>query len=105
MTNFGKFKEEVEKATDVADIRRLVKHISETIDEMSEPIEWLRMRAVLYVKLDEKGHAINDYRQILKLSPDDVHAAGQLELLVTILRYSNSDIYANTNTHMDPWLE
>jgi len=105
MTTFGKFKEEADKATDKKAIQQLVKQISDSIDQLPEPIEWLRLRASLYVKLDEKGNAINDYRHILKQSPEDVHAAGQIELLITILRYNNSDIYANTNTHMDPWLE
>jgi len=105
MTALEEFKDKATVTTDKESVKQLVQQISHIIDQSSQPIEWLRLRATLWVKLDEKGYAINDYRHILKLSPEDVHAAGQLELLITILRYSNSDIYANTNTHMDPWLE
>lgn len=92
-------------AIDFTEIRNHIDQISAIIAQTEKPVELLRLRASLWVKLDEKGRAINDFREILKYLPQDVEAEGQVHLLQTILRYNNSDIYANTNTHMDPWLE
>ncbi len=65
----------------------------------------LHLRAELFVKLQQHHKAINDYNQILSKDKSDQKAIVQLEMLTTILRYNNTDIYSSTNTNMDPWME
>ncbi len=63
------------------------------------------MRAELFYKLNRYGEAINNYMKVLELNPEDKEAAGKIDIIKTILRYNNTDIYASPNTDMDPWLE
>lgn len=62
-------------------------------------------RAQLLTRLGENAKAVNDFSQILKLDPEQKYAKAQLEYLTTIIRYNNTDIYASTNTNLDPWLD
>ncbi len=62
-------------------------------------------RAELFYKLNRYGEAINDYLRVLEINPENNEAAGKIDILKTILRFHNTDIYANPNTDMDPWLE
>lgn len=88
------------------------KAILEAVDKLSEMIEsqpgneeLYFVRAELFYKLNRYGESMNDYRKVTELNPDNREAAGKIDLLRTILRYHNTDIYASTNTDMDPWLE
>lgn len=65
----------------------------------------LHERAELYTSIQNQAKAINDYVAILKINPDDRYAKTRLDMLRTIVRLSNTDIYANPNTNLDPWLE
>lgn len=49
--------------------------------------------------------SINDYITILRLNPADQEACVRLEMLRTIVKYTNTNIYANPNTNMDPWFK
>lgn len=71
----------------------------------SPDIDLLYERAKLLTQLGENTKAVNDFSKILKLDPEQKYAKAQLEYLTTIIRYNNTDIYASTNTNMDPWLE
>jgi tetratricopeptide (TPR) repeat protein len=62
-------------------------------------------RAELFYKLNRYGQAMNDYMRVLELNPSHKEAAGKIDIIKTILRYHNTDIYASPNTDMDPWLE
>ncbi len=62
-------------------------------------------RAELFFQRNDLGKAINDYNQVLKFAPLNQEAKAKIEFIKTILRYQNTDIYANPNTDMDPWLE
>ncbi len=97
--------EEADKATSKKDIENLVDKLLVLLTQYSEDAELFRLRASLWVKLDEKGKAINDYNEVLRRKPNDQEALSKILFLETILRFNNSDIYANTNTNMDPWLE
>ena len=68
-------------------------------------VELLYKRAELLIKMGDNAMAVNDFNRILKLDPEQKYAKSQLEFLTTILRFNNTDIYASTNTNMDPWLE
>jgi len=68
-------------------------------------VDLLLCRAGILTKFQQHGMAINDYSKVLEIDPDSKQAATQLDLLKTILRYTNTDIYASPNTNMDPWLE
>jgi hypothetical protein len=105
MISFQQIKDQAEKNPDPDTLRLLTDQLSSLIAQTDHPVEMLRLRASFCVKLDEKGKAINDYREILAFLPGDQHSQMQIEFLKTILRYNNTDIYANPNTNMDPWLE
>ncbi len=82
-------------------IEDITKKITNTINDIS----LLHLRSELYTKLQQHSKAINDYLSILKLDPSDKEAKVKLEMIRTIVRYTNTDIYASTNTNMDPWME
>ncbi len=63
------------------------------------------LRAELFYKLNRYGEAMNDYMRVAELNTGNKEAAGKIDIIKTILRYHNTDIYASTNTDMDPWLE
>ncbi len=82
-----------------------IKELSDMISVDVQNTDLLYERAGLYTKIQVLGKAINDYLTILGINPDDKQAKVKLEMLKTITRFSNTDIYANPNTNMDPWLE
>ena len=71
----------------------------------STDVELLHARAELFEKQQEWAKAINDYLKILSIDKNDKKARTQSEMLKTILRYNNTDIYSSPNTHYDPWFE
>ncbi len=87
------------------EIQKLIEDISKKIPKAKTDIRLLHSRAQLYTKIQEHSKAINDYITILKLEPSDKEARIKLEMLQTIVKYTNTDIYASTNTNMDPWME
>ena len=95
----------VEKVAGREDIEELITKISGLIDENKIDTGLLHLRAELYVKSQQNPKAINDYNLILSKNKSDNKAFVQLEMLTTILRYTNTDIYSSTNTNMDPWME
>jgi len=105
MSLFQEIELQAQQATDPQSLHSLIDKLSTLIAQSDESVNMLRLRAAIWVKLDEKGKAINDYRELLVLNPEDEEAATQIQFLQTILRYNNTDIYANPNTNMDPWLE
>ncbi len=82
-----------------------IQRLTEQLTKSPDDITLLEQRADLYYQTGNFGKAINDYQQILKLNPELKKIETKIDLIRTILRYSNTDIYASTNTNMDPWLE
>jgi len=94
-----------EKVSGNKEIAELIEKVSKLMDEKGADSASLHLRADLYVKMQQHHKAINDYNRILSKNKSDKKAQVQLEMLTTILRYSNTDIYSSTNTNMDPWME
>lgn len=86
-------------------ILKAVKMLDEVIKAQPGDEDLYFMRAEFFYKLNRYGEAINDYRKVLEQNPNNREAAGKIDILNTILRYHNTDIYASPNTDMDPWLE
>ncbi len=86
-------------------ILKAVKKLDEAIKAQPEGEELYFMRAEFFYKLNRYGDAINDFNKVVGINPGNKEAAGKVDLIHTILRYHNTDIYANPNTDMDPWLE
>lgn len=59
--------------------------------------------AQVYIKLNEFAKAVNLYIEILMINPEDELAITQKDFVMTILSHGRLDIYACTNTHIDPW--
>ena len=93
------------KTVRIEELEKLLKELNTLLEKEPDNVVLLEHRAVLLEKLQRYGNAINDYKKILILLPGHKQATAKIELLQTILRYSNTDIYASTNTNMDPWLE
>lgn len=93
------------KSLENKEIRAQIARISKKIGKTEKKISLLHSRAQLYTKIQEHSKAINDYLAILKLDSSDSEAKVKLDMLQTIVKYSNTDIYASTNTNMDPWME
>jgi len=86
-------------------ILKAVKMLDEAIKAQPGDEELHFMRAEFFYKLNRYGAAINGYNKAVELNPNNKEAAGKIDIIKTILRYNNTDIYANPNTNMDPWLE
>ncbi len=82
-------------------IEKLIKQLTNNPDNT----KLLHERAEIYTSLKQHGKAINDYLTILKINPKDKIADAKLDLLRSIIKYSNIDIYASPNTNMDPWMD
>jgi tetratricopeptide (TPR) repeat protein len=91
--------------TEKNDIKQELTTINENIKKNPDNIELYKKRAAIYYKLNEYGKALNDYYHILEKEPENKEVKTEIEMIKTILRYTNTDIYASTNTNMDPWLE
>jgi len=83
----------------------LINKIDKEIQNVDNKQSLLHSRAQLYTKIQEHSKAINDYIAILKADPTDKEAQVNLEMLQTIVKFVNTDIYASTNTNMDPWMD
>lgn len=102
------FKGLAEKASNTTNnkaVEELISEIDTLLEKQGFDTDLLHLRADLYIKLQQRHKAINDYNQILSKNKLDKKAIVQLEMQTTILRYNNTDIYSSTNTNMDPWLE
>jgi predicted negative regulator of RcsB-dependent stress response len=104
-SDLKKLAELAEKVSGDEEIEALIHELSSRINADSFNSGLLHLRAELYVKLQQHHKAINDYNLILSKNKSDQKARVQLEMLTTILRYNNTDIYSSTNTNMDPWME
>ena len=100
-----KLLKQFQTATGEENILKVVRKLDEAIKAQPRDEELYFMRAELFYKLNRYGEAINDYNRVVELNPESKEAAGKIDLIHTILRYHNTDIYANPNTDMDPWLE
>jgi len=87
------------------EILGLIEEITKEISQKKDSTSLLNSRAELYTKIQEHSKAINDYIAILKIEPSDKEAQVKLDMLQTIVKFVNTDIYASTNTNMDPWMD
>lgn len=96
---------QLQHTTGEENILKAVKMLDEAIKAQPDDEDFYFARAELLYKLNRYGKAINDYNKVVELNPENKEAIGKIDLIHTILRYNNTDIYANPNTDMDPWLE
>ena len=97
--------EKATKASSETVIVELINEISKWLTTYPEDIELWHARALLFEKQQKWAEAINDYMKIQGIDKDDQRARTRVEMLKTILRYKNTDIYSSPNTHYDPWFE
>jgi len=90
----------MEKKEILEQIEKLDKEVENTDNKLGV----LYLRADLYTKLQKHSNAINDYIAILDIDGSYKDAAVKLDMLKTIVKFVNTDIYASTNTNMDPWM-
>lgn len=98
----------IEKAAEASGeplIAELINEINKWLTTNTEDIELWHARALLFEKQQKWAEAINDYVKILGIDKNNQRAQTRVEMLKTILRYKNTDIYSSPNTHYDPWFE
>jgi tetratricopeptide (TPR) repeat protein len=66
-------------------------------------LEVLEKRADMYHKLNRLADSVNDFNRYLRINPNNEELLARKELVQTILKNSQLDIYGCTNTHLDPW--
>ena len=66
-------------------------------------LEVLERRADMYHKLNRLADSVNDFNRYLRINPNNEELEARKELVQTILKNSQLDIYGCTNTHLDPW--
>jgi Flp pilus assembly protein TadD len=79
--------------------------INQKLNENSQNTEFMFYKALLYQKTGEFANAINLYNKLLEIEPNNKEAQINIEMMQTIFRHSNKDIFACTNLHNDPWME
>ena len=105
MINKSDFAQLTEQTNSVSELEKILKELNQWLEKEQGNSVLLEQRALLYEKLQQYGNAINDYKKILESTPRHKRATTKVELLSTILRFSNTDIYASPNTNLDPWME
>ena len=96
---------DIVKAESSSDLESIIKELNKWLKIEPDNIVLLEQRAAIFEKLQQYGNAINDFKKIIEIEPDNNQARVKIDMLKTILRYTNTDIYASPNTNMDPWLE
>jgi len=86
------------------EILELIKKLDKDIETTDDKLGVLYLRADLYTKLQKHSNAINDYIAILEIDGSYKDVKVKLDMLKTIVKFVNTDIYASTNTNMDPWM-
>lgn len=97
--------EQIKKATKPEEYKKLLEIIS-SIKEEDNNLEYLYFaKGEIYFRMQQWGKAINNYQKALEINPENKEVSGKINLLKEILKFHNTDIYASTNTNMDPWLD
>ncbi len=84
---------------------RTLEELSKQLEQTPGNVTLLKKRAALFYKTGNYGAAINDYQKVLVAEPQNKTVETHIEMIQTILRFANTDIYASPNTNFDPWLE
>ncbi len=93
------------KETQVDTNERTLEELNKQLEQTPGNVELLKKRAALFYKTGNYGAAINDYQKVLIVEPQNKSVKTHIEMIQTILRFTNTDIYASPNTNFDPWLE
>lgn len=99
----GDLKKEVEQLIQSGKNTQALELINKLIELNDNKEEWLEKRADTYYKLGEFGKALNDYNKILKTNKDNKIIGSKAEMVHTILKFQNLDIFESTNLNLDPW--
>ena len=86
-------------------LKRKIRDLSQLLNKDPGSIVHLQERAKLWEQINNLGEAINDFKKIQTILPEDVQIKNRIHYLETILKFNNMDIFSNTNTSHDPWME
>lgn len=98
-------KEKQNRKANHIDTEASLKELDELISVNPNKVQLYLLRADAYFQKNELAKAINDYEKVLQCEPENREAKARKEMIQTILKYNNTDIYASPNTNMDPWFE
>ena len=91
------------KKLENGDLKELVSVLKKDIETNNKDIESLLQLAQIYKKLNELVNAVNIYITVLEIDPENQEAIYEKSVTQSIVNQSQLDIFACTNTHMDPW--
>lgn len=86
-------------------VKKKITAITEKLGQEPGNAGLLFERSQLWEQIGAVGNALNDLYEILKSDPGNLRAKNRISYLETILKYRNTDIFSDTNTHHDPWEE
>ena len=96
---------EIDQLIDNEEYESAFEIINKKLEEHIDDIKLLFYKALLLQKTGSSADAINLYHKILEMDPNNKEAKVNIELIQSIFRHSNKDIFACTNLHNDPWME
>ncbi len=82
-----------------------LEQITRKLENKPDDLKLLYRRAALLQQLERYGEALNDLHRIMEIYPEYREARERARLLETILKFTNLDIFSDTNTNHDPWFE
>ena len=82
-----------------------LEQVKKQLKHHPDDVNLLYRQASLLQQLGRYGDALNILNRILELVPDHYEALHRRELIKSILKFTNIDIFSDTNTDHDPWLE
>jgi len=77
--------------------------LTKALEQDNNHLMVLQKRAECYHKLNQWTKALNDYNRYLRLNPENEELKAHRDLVQIIIKNGQLDIYACTNTHLDPW--
>lgn len=95
----------VEKYIQHQEYTKAIEVLTTEIGQNKDVAELYVLRGDVYHVKQEFSKALNDYRKVLKLKPDNKIISSKIEMIKEILKFEALDIYSSTNLNKDPWLD
>ncbi|HHJ10378.1 MAG TPA: tetratricopeptide repeat protein [Bacteroidetes bacterium] len=82
-----------------------IEQITRKLKNNPDDLTLLYRRAALLQQVERFGEALNDLHRIMEIHPEYREARERARFLETILKFTNLDIFSDTNTDHDPWFD
>ena len=90
-------KKKIDKYISNQQYTKAIEELTKLLENDSDNIDWLVLRADIYYLKQEYPKALNDYNKVLKVEKNNKIIASKIEMIKDILKFQALDIYASTN--------